>query len=252
MTPVLYLHGFASGPASSKARFLRERLEKAGAEVQVPDLSAGDFEHLTLTGQLAVIERTAAGRPMSLVGSSMGGYLAALYAARHREVARVVLMAPAFDFARRWAEYLGPEKVAEWRRTGTLEVFHYGENRTRLLRYGLMEDAARCEPWPDFSQPALIFHGAHDDVVPAALATRFAGTHPNVRLEILDSGHELLNVLEYLGEKIEEFLVTPAAAPPSDPVVKPSAPAGYTALSASRRSSPIARVSVSGSCAATP
>jgi len=206
MTRVLYLHGFASGPSSSKARYFRERLASAGIPVEIPDLAAGDFEHLTLTGQLRVIERSTEGAAVSLVGSSMGGYLAALYAVRHPEVARVVLMAPAFDFARRWAEYLGPEKVAEWRRTGAMEVFHYAENRNCKLAYTLLEDAARYEPFPDFHQPALIFHGAHDDVVPAAFSEQFAATHANARLEVLDSGHELLNVLDHMGPRIAEFL----------------------------------------------
>jgi hypothetical protein len=206
MTRVLYLHGFASGPSSSKARYFRDRLRAAGIEVDIPDLAAGDFEHLTLTGQLRVIERSAEGAAVSLVGSSMGGYLAALYAARHPEVARAVLLAPAFDFARRWAEYLGPEKVAEWRRTGAMEVFHYAENRNRKLAYTLLEDAAQYEPFPDFHQPALIFHGVHDDVVPAAYSRQFAATHANARLEVLDSGHELLNVLEYMGPRVVEFL----------------------------------------------
>ena len=67
---------------------------------------------------------------------------------------------------------------------------------------------------PDFRQPALIFHGTHDDAVPAALSSQFAASHPNVRLELLDSGHELLNVLEYLGDRIVEFLTAPAPPPP--------------------------------------
>ena len=44
-------------------------------------------------------------------------------------------------------------------------------------------------------QPALIFHGAHDDVVAASYSEEFARAHPNAILEIVDSGHELLNVL---------------------------------------------------------
>jgi pimeloyl-ACP methyl ester carboxylesterase len=209
MTPIIYLHGFASGPGSNKARFLGSHFRNAGLAVEIPDLAAGDFEHLTLTGQLAVIEQTAAGRAVSMVGSSMGGYLAALYAARYAEVRRVVLLAPAFDFARRWADHLGPSQVGNWRRTGSIEVFHYAENRPSKLQYGLLEDAARYEPFPDFRQPALIFHGAQDDVVPASLSQEFAATHPNARLEILDSGHELLNVLDDLARKITPFLLTP-------------------------------------------
>jgi pimeloyl-ACP methyl ester carboxylesterase len=207
MTRILYLHGFASGPSSSKARYFRTHLEAAGAQVDVPDLAAGDFEHLTISSQLVVIERAAAGKPVVLIGSSMGGYLAAIYAARHPEIPRLVLLAPAFGFARRWPERLGAANVAEWRRAGTMEVFHYGENRNRSLSYNLLDDAARYEEYPDFNQPALIFHGAHDDVVPSSYSEQFAAAHPSVKLEILDSGHELLNVLDYMAPKVANFLL---------------------------------------------
>ena len=109
-------------------------------------------------------------------------------------------------FSRRWAEYLGPQQVEQWRATGAMQVFHYAQNLMCPLSYGLLEDARRYEPWPDFPQPALIFHGAHDEVVPASFSRRFAAGHPNRQVEILDSGHELLNVLDYLGHRIPEFL----------------------------------------------
>jgi uncharacterized protein len=110
MNRIIYLHGFASGPASNKARFFRDRLERAGATVDVPDVAAGDFEHLTITGQLAVIREAVGKGSADLIGSSMGGYLAALFAARHTEVRRAVLLAPAFGFAGRWAGQLGKDK----------------------------------------------------------------------------------------------------------------------------------------------
>lgn len=208
MTRVVYLHGFASSPQSSKARFFRDRLERAGAHVDVPDLAAGDFERLTITGQLAVIAETVAEGPIRLMGSSMGGYLAALFADRHpAAVDRLVLLAPAFGFARRWPERLGPEAAAEWRDTGSIEVFHYGDKCTRRLAYGLLEDSARYEDYPDFRQPALIFHGVHDDVVPVRYSEEFAATHPNVRLTVLNSGHELLDVLEVMAPQAEAFLL---------------------------------------------
>jgi pimeloyl-ACP methyl ester carboxylesterase len=206
MTRILYLHGFASSPSSAKACYFRERLEDAGARVDIPDLAAGDFEHLTITGQLAVVDRAAAGDPISLIGSSMGGYLAALYAARHPEVVRAVLLAPAFGFARRWAESLGAARVDEWRRTGVMYVHHYGEDRDRQLGCQLIDDGASYEDYPDFRQPALIFHGARDDVVPVRYSGHFAATHPNARLETLDSGHQLLDVLDEMAPKVVEFL----------------------------------------------
>jgi pimeloyl-ACP methyl ester carboxylesterase len=157
--PVIYLHGFASGPTSNKAQFFRDRIPR----LQIPDLAQGDFERLTISGQLHVIERAAADGPSTLIGSSLGGYLAALYAARHTEVTRLVLLAPAFGFARRWAESAGTE---EWRRNGFAEVFHYADKRMRRLNYSFLEDALRYEDFPDSKQPALIFHGIRDDVVP--------------------------------------------------------------------------------------
>ncbi|MBS1857930.1 MAG: alpha/beta fold hydrolase [Acidobacteria bacterium] len=210
MTRILYFHGFASGPSSSKARFLAADLRDRGARVDVPDLAAGDFSHLTLTSQLAVIEQAARGEPVSLIGSSMGGYLAALYAARHPEVPRVVLLAPAFGFARRWPQRLGAGTVAEWRRTGWMPIFHYGENREVPLSVALLEDGARYEDYPAFAQPALIFHGSQDDVVPASFSAEFAAAHPNARLEVLDSGHELTDVLDYMAPRIAAFLLDPA------------------------------------------
>jgi len=206
MTPIVYLHGFASGPHSSKPRYFRELLEAAGAQVAVPDLADGDFERLTITGQLAVIGRTADAGPVSLIGSSLGGYLAALYAARHPEVRRVVLLAPAFGFAQRWPERLGPAQVAAWRRAGTIDVFHYAENRHRKLGYQILAEGDRYQAYPDFAQAALIFHGAHDDAVPVRYSEEFAATHPNATLEVLDSGHDLLNVLDYMAPKITRFL----------------------------------------------
>jgi pimeloyl-ACP methyl ester carboxylesterase len=206
MNRILYLHGFASSPASSKARFFAEHMRAAGAAIDILDLAAGDFEHLTISGQLGVIERAAASAPVALMGSSLGGYLAALYAARHPEVSRVVLLAPAFGFARHWAERMGETAVDAWRASGAIEVFHYGENRQRGLSYALLDDGLSYEEYPDFRQPALIFHGAQDDIVPARYSAEFAATHPNARLETLDSGHELLNVLEYMAPKVREFL----------------------------------------------
>ena len=204
---MIYLHGFASGPTSKKATWFRERFAAEGVSLAVPDLAEGNFEGLTLEGQLAVVERVADGRTVSLIGSSMGGYLAALYAARYPEtVERLVLMAPAFCFAQLWAEMLGPEKVAEWERTGRLPVFHYAENREAYTGWQLMEDARRQPAYPEFRQPALILHGRNDTVVPVALSERLAAEWENVRLEVLDSDHELVDVFEQVWKMSRDFL----------------------------------------------
>src|SRR6202043_280068 len=109
----------------------------------------GDFEHLTISGQLRVIENILDSAPCRLIGSSMGGYLASLYAASHPEVDRMALLAPAFGFASRWLEIQGPEKIACWRDTGWLEVFHYGDQKMRRVHYGLLADASGYPGFPD-------------------------------------------------------------------------------------------------------
>lgn len=52
MAQYLYLHGFASGPQSQKARGLAARFQAQGLELEIPDLNQGDFSHLTLSRQI--------------------------------------------------------------------------------------------------------------------------------------------------------------------------------------------------------
>jgi hypothetical protein len=130
--------------------------------------------------------------------------------ARHPEVERLVLLAPAFGFGRYWPVRLGPAAVQSWRKTGWMDVFHYGENQERSLAYGILEDAAQYEDFPDVSQPVPIFHGKLDDVVPVMLSEQFAENHENAQLEIVNSGHDLLKVREKIAPQIEKFLLSGA------------------------------------------
>jgi alpha-beta hydrolase superfamily lysophospholipase len=206
MSRIIYLHGFASSPGSKKARFFEERFAELGIGLEIPDLAEGDFARLSISGQLKLIERTSRGEPVMLMGSSMGGYLAALYAARHAEVEKVVLLAPAFRFLKRWTESLGPATMERWRNTGSLEVFHYGEGKPVPLGYQLIEDAALYEDYPQALQPVLIFHGKNDASVPSEYSVTFAQKHPGALLHLMDSDHELLNVLDDMWMETESFL----------------------------------------------
>jgi pimeloyl-ACP methyl ester carboxylesterase len=205
---VVYVHGFASSPQSRKAMEFRAALAAHGVPVDIPAMDQGDFEHLTISGQLNVLEDLIRGKPVCLIGSSMGGYLASLYAAAHAETARLVLLAPAFGFAHRWEEKINDTEIGASKPAG-LEVFHYGDNKVRRVHYGLIEDALRFPAAPDFKQPARIFHGTHDDVVPIDYSRDFASSHANARLTELDSDHELLNVLDHIVAEAVPFLTEP-------------------------------------------
>lgn len=203
---VLYLHGFASSPASRKARFFAAKLDAQGQPLEIPDLAEHHFERLTISGQLALIEQLLAGQPAALIGSSLGGYLAALYASHHPEVQRMVLLAPAFDFYHLWMHGLGPDRMASWKQNGTIPVFHYAEGRQVPLGLQFIQDAARFPPFPHFLQQALLFHGNQDDVVPVHHSVLFAAAHPNVHFRRLDSDHELTGVMDAIWLESQPFL----------------------------------------------
>ncbi len=220
MTRYVYLHGFASSPQSGKAQFFRKRLKERGAELVIPALDGGDFEHLTITGQLRVVDAAVAGEPAILFGSSLGGYLAALYAARHANIEKLILLAPALQFPERWRQRYSAEELESWKRNGSVSVFHYGLQRETPLGYALMEDSMAYESEPEFRQPALVLHGAGDAVVPFRISEDYASRHSNVTLRVFDSGHELTDVLEDLWEETYRFLdrVPEGRQPASDRV----------------------------------
>jgi pimeloyl-ACP methyl ester carboxylesterase len=203
---VVYLHGFASSPQSNKARFFAEKFGELGVPFVAPRLDEGNFEGLTITGQLRVVDRAVGGEPVVLMGSSLGGYVAALYAARHPEVEKLVLLAPAFQFPTRWRARYSAEELERWRERGTIPFFHYGYKEERGLGFQMVEDAAQYEDEPPFRQPALVLHGLGDEVVPAGLSKGFAARHTNVKLRLLDSGHELTDVLRQMWLETSEFL----------------------------------------------
>jgi predicted esterase YcpF (UPF0227 family) len=124
---LLYLHGFASGPSSHKASVLSGRFAAIGAPLTVPDLTPGEdgFERSTPASMLAVAEGLLGGAdpPHAIVGSSLGGYLAAVAASRDPSIERLVLLAPAFRLFERWSARLTPAELAEWRAEG-LETMH--------------------------------------------------------------------------------------------------------------------------------
>lgn len=202
----VYLHGFASSPESNKAQFFRKRFAEKGFDLQIPSLDGGDFTHLTITGQLQILDAEVAGRPCVLIGSSMGGYLAALYAARHANIVKLVLLAPALHFPSRWRARYASEELERWQREGSVPVFHYGYKREIPLGYQLLEDSRNYEDEPEFTQPVLVLHGSRDTVVPGSISIGYAARHPNVILRFFDSGHELTDVLEGLWEETAAFL----------------------------------------------
>jgi len=204
---IVYLHGFASSPQSSKAQFFKHKFEERGISIEIPSLDEGNFERLTVSGMLEVVSRVVAAQTCVVMGSSLGGFVAALYAARHpREVERLVLLAPALQFSKRWRARFSAGELAEWKRQGWKDFYHYGRKRDERLGYSFIEDAAQFEAEPEFPQSALILHGSRDEIVPVEMSQDYVRRHPQVRLKEFGSGHEMTDVMEDLWRETAAFL----------------------------------------------
>ena len=218
---IVYLHGFASSPESTKARYFADRLAGHGIAVVTPDFNEPDFRTLTMTRMLdqlsAVVDRVRAGgdggpagerTPLTLFGSSLGGTLAVLAAAQlGAQVERLVLMAPAVMFAKPGHHLLPPERIEEWRRRGALPFFHYAFCEERLLDFAFYEDTLRYDAFnASFTQPTLIFQGLHDRSVDPRTVEAFARTRPNVTLSLLEDDHQLTASLPRMWGDVEGFL----------------------------------------------
>ncbi|MGQ9866619.1 MAG: YqiA/YcfP family alpha/beta fold hydrolase [Pseudanabaenaceae cyanobacterium] len=199
----LYLHGFASSPASRKAQALRQSLAPAIA-LEIPDLNLGDFRTVTLSRQLAEVANLLGDEPATLIGSSLGGLLAVLLAARRPTIQNLVLLAPALDFAQRLPQLLGEAAFRQWRERGEWEFFHYGAGRSLPLAWSFWEDACTHDPYTlTRVLPVVIFHGQQDKVIPVSVSADFARGRPQTVLRCPDSDHGLLDCLPAIVEAIQ-------------------------------------------------
>ena len=71
MASVVYLHGFASSSASTKAAYFRTRLEAHGVSVRCPDFNEPAFATMTMTRMLKQLQATldSIDEPAALMGS---------------------------------------------------------------------------------------------------------------------------------------------------------------------------------------
>jgi len=205
----LYLHGFASSPNSYKATYMQQKFAELGLTLHVPDLNLTDFSNVTLSEQLAYLDRTCLQNhePIAVIGSSLGGFLAVQLAAQNPLVQKLVLFAPAFGFGERITQNIGAENVAQWEQDGSREFYHYGLKRNVNLQFQFLVDAQKySEAQLTRSLPILIFHGIHDDVVPASLSEEFAKARSQVILKLLNDDHALGSDLINIWQDTKQFL----------------------------------------------
>ena len=104
-TKILYLHGFASSPASWKVQLLASALAQRGLSERLhcPALSPVPVEAIAQAE--AIIDQQ--GRELTLIGSSLGGFYATWLAEKYD--LRAVLINPAVIAPISLQKYLGPQ-----------------------------------------------------------------------------------------------------------------------------------------------
>ena len=173
-----------------------------------PDFNEPDFSTLTISRMVeqvaGIVERLTDG-PVTLIGSSLGGFVAVQAALSDPgRIRRLVLLAPALDFSGDRLNELGDRTVEEWRRTGSLNVFHYGYGRVMPVHFALYSDAAKYDSFnARLDIPIQVFQGRRDVAVDPRRVEQWSRARPNVELHLLDDDHQLHASLEYIWENLE-------------------------------------------------
>ena len=179
---VILCHGMESSKEGDKSVALAQALAAGGCDVLRFDFSyvgesAGRFEDLTVTGEvedLAGAWRLARERvagPIGIIGSSLGGTVALLFAAAEAEVAAVATIA-AVATPGASARALPQAERERWRREGFADLHGIRVGAAFLDNVEKLDVPAalrqvRC--------PIFLAHGTDDAIVPWQAADTIAG-----------------------------------------------------------------------------
>ncbi len=170
---VILCHGMESAKEGDKSVALARSLCGAGIDVLRFDFSyvgesEGRFEDLTVSGEVEDLAgawayaRSRVAGEIGIVGSSLGGTVALLFAAEEPAVALLATIAAVAVPGRR-ARALPAEERARWRREGTYDLYGTPVGSAFLDDVETLDVPARV---PSIRCPLLLTHGTADEVVP--------------------------------------------------------------------------------------
>lgn len=196
------LHGFLSNKNSTTNKALTREFNQIGIATFRFDFfgqgeSEGPFEKITCTAAIEEAEaalqlvQSKGYRRIGLIGSSFGGLIALLTAARHAGdpgLGSLALKCPVPDFEEMLRLEFGRQGIEEWRQLGTIPDITGGPGRVKL-HYAFYEDCAR-HPGYDAAKvitvPTLIVQGDCDEYVPLHQSRRLYEALQSVkRLDVL-------------------------------------------------------------------
>ena len=215
----IFVHGFRSDCRGQKAAVLADHAAACGYSWVRFDLaghgeSGGRFADERLTSwlhNLRVLAARYGPRPLVLVGSSLGAWLAVLLARERSAVGGLVLLAPAFNFLQRGYAAMSTSDQQRWRREGRIALPDpYGPpGATYELAYELVADAARHDVLSaplSLSCPVTIIHGSDDELVPVAIGEQFYQqlSAPHKELVVVPAGdHRLTAALPEITSAVD-------------------------------------------------
>ena len=189
----VYLHGFASSSNAYKGTSLKSIFGDQGVTLHTPDLNIPSFGDMTYSSILDALDGIYLANPVPwyIIGSSMGGYLAARWAEKHPERVRaMVLLCPAFDLPGRWEKDHGTRLMEAWKEAGYLAIPD-STGRPNNLHWSFIDDARTHPTHPASSVPTLIIHGRRDETVPIESSRAYVATHTHIELIEVDDDHGL-------------------------------------------------------------
>jgi len=214
----VFLPGFASDLNGSKSQLLARHAQQNQRswlrfDYRGMGISDGSFTELSISRYLEDLEATLnalPSRPIFLVGSSMGGWVATRAAQLWPERIRALLLiAPAYNFIQDYFAALPPEAQQAWQHSG-LHDWSLGSNGpVYQLGFEAVRDAARhdlLQDPPRLEIPVTILHGSADEAVPLQRSFQFANraraqplaiqTLPSVNHRLQGADQQLLAAVE--------------------------------------------------------
>lgn len=207
---VVFLPGFMSNRQGTKAQFLKEfcaekKLEYVGIDYRGHGDSEGEFSELTLSDWvedcLDVLETLK--KPLILVGSSMGGWIALRLQEMLRDkVKGLVLLAPAPDFTVRLRESFSKKQLQDLEEKGFVSL-DSGYEQPHVFTKKLLDDGEGnlvLERGLELGCPVEILQGKQDTSVPWREALELVESikAPEITLTLLEEADHGLSRSEDL------------------------------------------------------
>jgi len=178
MSMLYFIHGYQSTPNGEKATLFKESLHASPINYQ--DTSP---EEIRISHCLEKISREIKNDPsVTLIGSSLGGFLAASTALNHPNVTRLILLNPAT---------IPPETDLETIEGMPLRILQ------EMINPGLFSQKITAQ--------ITILRGTQDTVVPDRWVFRFAQAQ-NATIQFFDDDHRFSKNLSRLPEIVSALL----------------------------------------------